>query len=65
MPLACWSADAVEILIRQAGDPGTAARALDLTAVPRLAPLAAMTIPVPDLHAFDQLLTPNPTEVPR
>jgi hypothetical protein len=63
--LACWSADAVEVLIRQAADPATTASALDLTAVPRLAPLAAVTIPVPDLQAFDRLLTPAPTEVPR
>jgi hypothetical protein len=65
LPLSCWSADAVEVLIRQAGDPATVASALDLTAVPRLAPLAAVTIPVPDLHAFDQLLAPTPAEVGR
>ena len=65
LALACWSADAVEILIRQAADPATVVSALDLTAVPRLAPLAAVTIPLPDLHAFDQLLSPTPTEVPR
>jgi hypothetical protein len=65
LPLACWSADAVEVLIRQAANPAPVASALDLTAVPRLAPLATVTIPMPDLHAFDQLLTPTPTEVTR
>jgi len=63
--LTCWSADAVEILIRQAGDPATVASTLDLTVLPRLAPLAAMTIPLPDLHAFDRLLAPMSTEVTR
>jgi transposase len=66
LALACWSADAVEVLIRQTADPAaTGASALDLAAVPRLAPLAAVTIPMPDLQAFDQLLVPTPTEVPR
>jgi hypothetical protein len=65
LQLRCWSADAVEVLIRQATDPATVGSALDLTAAPHLAPLAAVTIPVPDLHAFDRLLTPTPPEVPR
>jgi transposase len=54
--LTCWSADAVEVLIRQAADPATVASLVDLAAVPRL---AAVAIPVPDLHAFDQLLAPT------
>jgi transposase len=65
LQLACWSADAVEVLIRQAAAPATVASTLDLTAVPRLAPLATVTIPVPDLHAFDRLLAPDPTVVGR
>jgi transposase len=65
LALACWSADAVEVLIRQGADPATPASALDLVAVPRLAPLAAVTIPLPDLHAFDRLLAPVATEAPR
>lgn len=62
LALRCWSADAVELLIRQAVVPAREVDALDLTALPRL---AAVTIPVPDLHVFDQLLPPTSTEVTR
>ncbi len=65
LPLACWSADAVEVLIRQAADPAAGVSVLDLAAEPRLAPLAAVTIPVPDLRAFDELLAPSAPEVTR
>jgi transposase len=61
--LTCWSADAVEVLIRQAADPAAVASTLDLAVAPRLAPLAVVTIPVPDLRAFDHLLSSTATEV--
>ncbi len=52
----CWSADGVEQYLYQCATPETAATFVNLTANPRLAPLAAVQIPLPDLTAFDQLL---------
>ncbi len=55
LALGCWQADGVELLLRQAQEPVVPATRLDLSAVPALAPLAAVTIPVPDLEAFAAL----------
>lgn len=60
LALCCWSADGVEQCLRQALAPGVAAPALDLAAAPGLAPLAAVQIPLPDLMAFNRLLTEVP-----
>jgi hypothetical protein len=58
LALACWSAEGVELLLRQAQAPAAApARPLDLTAVPGLAALAAVEIALPDLARYDRLLS--------
>jgi hypothetical protein len=57
LQLRCWSAEAVELLVRQASEVPLPTVALDLRASRTLAPLAAVTIPLPDLSAFDHLVT--------
>jgi transposase len=56
LALECWSADGVEQCLQLACAPGVAAATLDLAAVPGLAPLVAVQIPLPDLTAFSRLL---------
>jgi len=57
LALGCWSADGVEQCLRQAAAPGVPPARLDLAAAPGLAPLVAVQIPLPDLAAFNRLLT--------
>jgi transposase len=55
----CFSADGVEQLVRQAvGPPAALAAAppIDLAAVPALARLTQVEVPLPDLGAFNRLL---------
>ena len=56
----CWSADGVEQYLLQALAPTAPPAALDLAAVPGLAALAQVHIPLPDLDRFNQLLTEVP-----
>jgi len=54
--LRCWSADGVEQLVHQEQDPSPSATTVDLAALPALAHLAHVQIPLPDPHGFDRLL---------
>jgi transposase len=65
LTLRCWSADGVELLLRQAASPAPPVVSVDLAAIPALAPFGAVTIPLPDLGQFEQLLAPALTEVLR
>jgi len=56
LALGCWSADGVEQCIHQLRHAEVPLARVDLHADPRLAPLAAVQIPLPDLTTFDQLL---------
>jgi transposase len=57
LALRCWSADAVEQLVRQELAPSQPSASLDSAVLARL---PAVDIPVPDLHCFDQLLDELP-----
>jgi len=54
--LRCWSAEGVEQLVHQERDTPLATTTVDLAAVPALAHLAHVQIPLPDPHGFDRLL---------
>ncbi len=54
--LRCWSAEGVEQLVHQERDTPPPATTVDLAAVPALAHLAHVQIPLPDPHGFDRLL---------
>lgn len=56
LALGCWSADGVAYCLAETGIPVAMPGALDLAADHRLAPLAAVQIPLPDLTAFNRLL---------
>jgi transposase len=56
LALECWSADGVAYCLAEANALAVAPDMLDLVADRRLAPLAAVQIPLPDLRAFNQLL---------
>jgi transposase len=56
LALGCWSADGVAYCLVDVTVPAVVPGTLDLAADVRLAPLAAVQIPLPDLRAFDQLL---------
>ncbi len=51
-----WSAEGVEQLVHQERDTPPPATTVDLAAVPALAHLAHVQIPLPDPHGFDRLL---------
>jgi transposase len=53
----CWSADGVEQYLYQARMSSPPPTTLDLTAAPSLAALSQITIALPDLDSFNQLLS--------
>jgi transposase len=63
LTLRCWSADGIELLLRQAAGPIPPSVTLELATIPALAPLASVAIPLPDLGQFEQLLAPDLLEV--
>jgi len=56
LALGCWSADGVAYCLADTTIPAVAPDTFDLAADTRLAPLAVVQIPLPDLRAFNQLL---------
>lgn len=62
LALPCWAADGVEQLLRQAGAPSAVPPAGEAATASGLAPLAGVTIPLPDLAQYARLL---PEEVAR
>jgi transposase len=58
---ACFSAEGVEQLVRQALLPAMPTTLLDLAATPTLAPLDQVHIPLPDLQQFERLLEEFPS----
>ncbi|MHB8644204.1 MAG: hypothetical protein ACYDAR_00285, partial [Thermomicrobiales bacterium] len=56
LALGCWSADGVAYCLADTTIPAVVPGTFDLAADSRLAPLAAVQIPLPDLRAFNRLL---------